>query len=95
MKRRDVMKLRKKVANFKEYEVSYSLGLFGNFYDGGLCCETVKASNPKEAVERYLRWYFRYYKCRNEFHTNNLVETSYNWGRFMVIDSKGYKRYFM
>lgn len=95
MKRRDVKKLRKKVANFKEYEVSYSLGLFGNFYDGGLCCEAIKASNPKEAVERYLRWYFRYYKCRNAFHTNNLVETSWNWGRFMVIDSKGYKRYFM
>lgn len=95
MKARDVKLLRKKVAGFKEYEVSYSLGLFGNFDGGGLCCETIRASNPKEAVERYLRWYFRCYKRRNEFHTNNLVETSWNWGKFMVIDARGYRRYFM
>lgn len=95
MKARDVRRLREKVANFKEYEVSCSFGLFGNFYVGGQCRKTIKASNPKEAVERYLRWYFRCYKRRNEFHTNNLVETSWNWGKFMVIDARGYRRYFM
>lgn len=49
----------------------------------------------EEAVERYLKWYFRKYKCRNRHHTNNLAETSRWWGKFMVVDSKGYSRYFM
>lgn len=95
MKARDVKRLRKKVTDFKEYDVSYSLGLFGNFDGGGLCLHTIKASNPREAVERYLSWYFRCYKRRNEFYTNNLVETSWNWGKFMVEDARGYRRYFM
>ena len=95
MTRRDIERLRKKVAGFKEYDVSYSLGLFGDFDGGGLCLQAIKASNPREAVERYLRWYFRYYKQRNKFHTTNLVETSWNWGRFRVEDTRGYVRYFM
>ena len=95
MKASHIKHLRKAVANFKEYNVSYSLGLFGDFSGGGLCLKTIKASNPKEAVERYLRWYFRHNKHRNQFHTTNLVETSWNWGKFMVVDSKGYSRYFM
>ena len=95
MTRRDIERLRKKVAGFKEYDVSYSFGLFGDFDGGGLCLQTIKASNPREAVERYLRWYFRYYKQRNQFHTTNLVETSWNWGRFRVEDTRGYVRYFM
>lgn len=95
MKAKGIKRLRKKVANFKEYDVSYSLGLFGNFDCGGLCLKTIKASNPREAVERYLRWYFRFYKFRNLFHTNNLVETSWNWGKFRVEDTRGYVRYFM
>ena len=95
MNARCIKMLRKVVANFKEYEVSHSLGLFGDFVGGGLCLQIIKASNPKEAVERYLRWYFRYYKQRNKFHTTNLVETSWNWGRFRVEDTRGYVRYFM
>lgn len=94
MKARDVKRLREQVANFKEYDVSYSSGLFGDFDDGGLCLEKITASNPRMAVERYLRWYFRYYKRRNQFHTTSLVETSWNWGKFMVVDTRGYKRYF-
>ena len=31
MKARHIKKLRKVIANFKEYEVSYSSGLFGDF----------------------------------------------------------------
>ena len=95
MKARDVKRLRKKVANFKEYEVSYTRGLFGYFSDGGICSKEIMASNPKEAVERYLRWYFRCYKQRNNHHTNNLAETSWCWGKFMVVDTKGYTRFFM
>ena len=95
MKAKDIKRLRKKVVDFKEYDVSYSLGLFGNFDGGGVCLQTIKASNPREAVERYLRWYFRFYKFRNEFHKNNLVETSLNWGKFRVEDARGYVRYFM
>ena len=95
MKARDIKRLRMQVAKFKEYEVSYTLGLFGHFIGGGLSSKEIMASNPKEAVERYLRWYYRRYKYRNQHHTNNLVETSWNWGKFRVIDSRGYERYFM
>lgn len=95
MKPRDVKKLRKKVANFNEYVVSYTFGLFGDFGFEGQCCKNIMASNPREAVEKYLKWYFRKYKCRNQHHTNNLAETSRWWGKFMVVDSKGYYRYFM
>lgn len=95
MKRRYIERLRKKVEAFKEYNVSYSFGLFGNFMSGGLCPQTIKASNPREAVERYIKWYFRKHKHRNPHHTNNLAETTRCWGSFMVVDSKGYSRYFM
>lgn len=94
MKARHIKELRKVIANFKEYEVSHSLGLFGDFDGGGLCSKNIMASTPRMAVEKYLRWYFRYYKRRNKFHTNNLVETSWNWGKFMVVDAMGYRRYF-
>lgn len=95
MKARHIKKLRKVVANFKEYTVSHSLGLFGDFDGGGLCSKDIMASTQRMAVERYLRWYFRCYKQRNRFHTTQIVETTWNWGKFMVVDSKGYSRYFM
>jgi hypothetical protein len=96
MKARHIKKLRKVIANFKEYEVSYSSGLFGDFgVKEGECCKKIMARNPQEAIKRYLKWYFRKYKCRNRHHTDNLAETSRWWGKFMVVDSKGYSRYFM
>lgn len=95
MRARDVKRLRKKVADFKEYTVSYTFGLFGDFGFEGQCCKKIMASNSQEAVERYLKWYFRKYKCRNMHHTNNLAETSRWWGKFMVVDSRGFSRYFM
>ena len=95
MKVRHIKKLRKVVANFKEYEVSHSLGLFGDFDGGGLCSKNIMAITPRMAVEKYQRWYFRHYKHHNKFHTTYIVETTWNWGKFMVVDSKGYSRYFM
>ena len=95
MKAKDIKRLRAKVSGFKEYEVSYTGGLFGDWSCGGICSMQIMASNAEEAVQRYLKWYWRTYKNRNPHHTNTLVETTYQWGKFRVEDSRGYTRYFM
>lgn len=95
MKAKHISKLRKQITNFKTYTVSASYGLFGNFEYGGKDKHTVLASNPKHAVERYLRWYYRHFKIQNSHHTNTVVECTNRFGEFKVVASNGYTHYFM
>lgn len=98
MKARHIRRLRKVVANFKEYIVIPSAGLFGEF------CQVTeertnlhyfKAENPGRAIRKYLRWYFRKNKEHHKYAFNApFYETSYEWGRFKVVDMKGVVRYY-
>ena len=94
MKARHIGKLRKRIANFREFTVSTSFGLFGDFDGGGKWQHKVMADTPRVAVSRYLCWYIRKYKELHENFLYGCVETSAKWGRIMVIDTLGYRYYF-
>ena len=94
MKARHIRKLRKKIANFREFTVSTTWNLFGNFDCGGKRQRKVYADTPRVAVKRYFAWYKRKYKEMHEQSNSLLLATTYRWGKIMVLDSNGYRYYF-
>lgn len=93
MKARHIKKLRKKIAEFKEFTVSIPTGLFG--FDGDYRCKKViKASDEIHAIRRYFKWYYRYYKETSEFQTYYPEPCSRIWAHVLVEDSKGYKHFY-
>lgn len=98
MKARHIKRLRKMVAKFEEYIVIPTRGLFGDFCpitEKKTNLHYFKAENPVRAIRKYQRWYFRKHK-EHQKHAFNapFSETSYEWGKFKVIDIKGYARYY-
>lgn len=93
MKARHIKKLRKKIAEFKEFTVYIPTGLFG--FDGDYRCKKViKASDEIHAIRRYFKWYYRYYKETSEFQTYHPEPCSRRWAHVAVEDSKGYKHFY-
>lgn len=98
MKTKHISKLRKEVANMKMYSVVESDGLFGNFpYYLHHCHKPFQtlAKDSIHAVERYQRWYFRKHKRRPIHWCSTVAEVSITFAKYMVVDYKGYYRYYM
>lgn len=75
------------------YNVTETNGLFGDF-PGLAQGHGVKANSPTEAVYRYQRWYFRKHKQRSISHSGHKCSTTIRFGKFRVVDDKGYHRYY-
>lgn len=100
MKARHIKKLRKQIANFKEYKVRQTAGLFGDFFGENRFKiinpdYSVKASNHFHALTRFFRFYERKNKMKNEYYSELPKETTHRYGKFMVEDcSTGFKRFY-
>lgn len=95
MKARHIKKLRKTIANYKEFIVNTSVGIFGEFYlnaDGSdFRC---KAEDERHAIRRFLKHYERKHKERHRFWDIGFEEVQKPFATFQVIDEKGFKRYY-
>ena len=93
MKAKHIKRLRLKIKAFNNYTVVESNRLFGCFEakDKGV---NIMASNTQHAVRRYMQWYRRSMKQLHNEHFTLLRETTASWGKFLVIDNKGYKTYY-
>lgn len=92
MKARTVRKLRKQLKSFETFEVS----LYHCKQDKKDVIRVIKAENYIHALKRYLRWYWRHFKEKPEDITHyGISETTKKFGSFMVINSKGFKRYYI
>ena len=98
MKAIHIKKLRKVVADMGMYSVVESEGLFGNFpYYLHHCDKPFQtlAKDSIHAVQRYQRWYFRKYKRKPLHWCSSVNEVSRTFAKYMVVDYKGYYRYYM
>ena len=98
MKARHIRRLRKVVENFKEFIVVPSRGLFGEFSPLNETYTNLhyfKAERPERAIRKYQRWYFRKNKEHQKYAFDApFTETTYEWGKFKVIEVNGYTRYY-
>lgn len=98
MKARHIRRLRKVVGKYEQYLVIPSKGLFGDFPPVKGARTNVynfKAENPVRAIRKFHRWYFRKHKQHHEYAFDApFSETSETWGKFKVVDMKGYARYY-
>lgn len=95
MKARTIRKLRKKIAAFKTFIVMESQGIFGNFPPfSPENFRRVKATNQRQAIYRYMQWYYRHNKQKSDNDQALYAETTCKWGKICVIDSKGYHKYY-
>ena len=98
MKARHIRRLRKVVGKYKQYLVIPSGGLFGEFMpltETRTNLYNFKAESPVRAIRKFLRWYFRKNKQHHEFAFDApFDETTETWGKFKVIDMKGYTKYY-
>lgn len=95
MKARHIRKLRKQIQSFKTFRIMTSCGAFRDFfyrYEWEL--KKINASTPIHAIERYMKWHYRHFKYRSSHQHEWYKETSYKWGEILVVDEKGYKRYY-
>ena len=95
MKARHIRKLRKQVQSFKSFRIATCCGAFGDFFfTQDYQFKRIKALNPIHAIKRYMKWHFRHFKYKSRHQHEWYKETSYNWGEILVVDEKGYKRYY-
>lgn len=94
MKKRYIKKLRKRVQNFKEYTVSTTYGLFGDFGTEGMWARKILADTPQVAVQRYLGRHWRTHKEKHPKIVGTPIESVRRYGKIMVVDNKGYHYYF-
>lgn len=95
MKARHIRKLRKQIQSFKTFRIITSRGAFGDFfYLNEWEFKKINASTPIHAIERYMKWHYRHFKYRSSHQQKWYKETSYKWGEILVVDEKGYNRYY-
>lgn len=94
MKAKHIKKLRSKIRNFIEFEVSESFGFFGRPFGTDSLGYGIMAANPTGALRRYWKKYARRYKqtCPND---GCLTKTTSMWGIYRVTNkTTGRKSYF-
>lgn len=93
MRARRIKKLRNRISNFKPYVVyETAIGsLFGRYSE----YETtiIMADSFEFARKRFVRYVERRYKERSEYRYCN-CETERKWGRLLIVDDKGYKKFY-
>ena len=90
MRARTVRRLRKKIASYKTYEVKTHTHNKVDYISG----LKVKADSYEMALRRYLKWYWNHFKEKHADHKSTMFETTSKFGSFVVINEKGYKRYY-
>lgn len=93
MKARSIKKLRKRISNFKPYlirETSFG-ALFGEYSNNG---RTIMADSFELAREKFVRYEERRYKERSQYR-DCYFETERKWGRLLIVDEKGNKKFYM
>lgn len=93
MKARQIKKLRQRISKFKPYAVHWTsiCHLFGEYSDRA---EIVMADSFKMAITRFIHYDERKHKERSEYH-DCYTETERKWGKLMVIDERGYKKFYL
>lgn len=83
--------LRKRIKSYKTYIVR-TITISRTEVDEHI----VKAKDILDALNRYLKWYERKYKCKQPDISINgwISETTSKYGKIVVIDDKGFKRYY-
>lgn len=100
MKARHIKRLRKRIADFKNFRIRCSAGLFGDFFGDnrlGLIMDNyyVTADNHEFALKRFFRLYERMFKRRHDNYTEHPCETTKKWGRLMVENvESGYMKFY-
>lgn len=89
---RRIKKLRKRISNFKPYVVyETAIGhLFGGYSEYG---KIIMADSFEFARKRFVRYDERRYKERSEYRYCN-CETERRWGKLLIVDEKGYKKFY-
>ena len=92
MSPRRIKKLRNRISNFKPYAVyETAIGhLFGEYREYGT---TIMADSFEFARKRFVRYDERRYKERSEYR-NCDCETERSWGRLLIVDEKGFKKFY-
>ena len=90
MRARTVRRLRKKIASYETYEVKTHTHNKVDYISG----LKVKADSYEMALRRYLKWYWNHFKEKHADHKSTMFETTSKFGAFVVINEKGYKRYY-
>jgi len=92
MRARRIKKLRQRISKFKPYAIHWTrIGcLFGEYSE---CAVIVMANSFELARERFVRYEERKYKERSEYY-DCCTETDHSWGKLMVIDERGYKKFY-
>lgn len=92
MRARRIKKLRNRITKFKPYAVHETsiCHLFGEYSD---CAVIVMADSFEMAIKRFVRYDERINKERSEYH-DCYTETDRRWGKLMVIDERGYKKFY-
>lgn len=95
MKAKTIKKLRKQIKSYKIFYVDVCIGSFGFHYRiGKNDCKVIKALNDKHAIAKYMKWCWRRYKKRNIHQKGHYTETTQKWGEIVVMDEKGYMRFY-
>lgn len=99
MKAKAIKYLRKRIGKIQTYTIRETFSLFGDFFGhnriGHTCSDTfISATSPIRAIEIYMRNYRKEYKQINEHEYPTYVETKESWGRIMVVDESGFKRFY-
>ena len=93
MKARHIRKIRKRVDKFDTYEIHESIGMFGTPYHDTTEA-IVKADSVTMAMRRFFRYYERRYKRYHDDRTTCPSETTREWGRFEVVNTRtGFHHY--
>lgn len=82
-----VKRLRKRLVSYDTYEVKETKTKISG--------RMIKAANSFHAMERYFQWYWRHFKEKHPSCYKDMFETTSKFGNIVVIDQKGYKRYYI
>lgn len=92
MRARRIKKLKQRISKFKPYLVCEKsiLHLFGVYEKEG---KIIMADSFELARKRFVRYDERIRKERSEYRYCD-CETDRQWGKLMVIDERGYKKFY-
>ena len=88
--------LRKRVKELKTYKLRECISLFGfDPYEtnNGIVDAILTAKCQNDAIQKYHKRWKRKYKMKYHLEQGWWSETTYKYGRYMIIDEKGFKTF--
>lgn len=91
----NIKKLRKKIAQFTEYQIATTCGLYGEPFEVDYLGRSIMSDSPRNALHKYWRKYARLNK-QNHPHLGCDEFTTVRWAKFRVLNKKtSWKDYYM